>query len=225
MDHHYPLHAISQQPRNWSTSDSNRSMQARWSQTSTSWYLYRRPRSHAAQLWTKVMRVQSQPLSMRVRTSTLPSGVGVFWCSGLSAALILLCVAAAASACFRRALSSNPLTLFSQINNIGSRICLHTSRTKPNPRRICLPFPAGRVSFCTLYGHSFFHLMLVGIATPCLPRACKRGGPAPWSFFCVCLDSPLRFNTLGKAKASSTNRTQNTSSKSARLCELAFTLS
>lgn len=56
MDHHYPLHAISQQPHNWSTSDSKWSMQAPWPQTSITWYEYRRPTSRAAQLWAKVMR-------------------------------------------------------------------------------------------------------------------------------------------------------------------------
>ena len=53
MDYHYALHAISQQPRNWSTSDSNWSMQALCSQTSTSWYLHTRPTSRAAQVWAK----------------------------------------------------------------------------------------------------------------------------------------------------------------------------
>lgn len=72
MDHRYPLHAISQQPRNRSTSESDWSMQARWSQTSISWYVYRTPTSRAAQLWAKAMRPQSQPLLILVRVSTLP---------------------------------------------------------------------------------------------------------------------------------------------------------
>jgi hypothetical protein len=53
MDNHYPLHAISQQQHDRSTSDSNWSMQAPWSQTSTSWFVYVRPTSSAVQLWAK----------------------------------------------------------------------------------------------------------------------------------------------------------------------------
>jgi hypothetical protein len=50
MDNDYPLHAISQQQHIRSTSDSNWSMQAPWSQTSTSWFVYWRPTSRAVQL-------------------------------------------------------------------------------------------------------------------------------------------------------------------------------
>ena len=82
MDHHYPLHAISQQPRNRSTSDSNWSMQARWSPTSTSWYVYRRHRSRAAQLWAKVMR-NAKPTfidaGLNLNTALRRGGVLVQW--------------------------------------------------------------------------------------------------------------------------------------------------
>jgi hypothetical protein len=50
MDNDYPLHAISQQQHIRSTSYSNWSMQAPWSQTSTSWFVYWRPTSRTVQL-------------------------------------------------------------------------------------------------------------------------------------------------------------------------------
>jgi hypothetical protein len=53
MDNDYPLHAISQQQDNRSTSESNWSMQAPWTQTSTSWFVDWRPTSRATQLWAK----------------------------------------------------------------------------------------------------------------------------------------------------------------------------
>jgi len=96
MDHHYPLHAISQQPRNWSTSDSNWSMQARWSQTSTSWYVYRRPRSRAAQLWAKVMRSAKPTFidaGQNLNTALRRGGVLVQWLNR--------CTDSALSRCFR----------------------------------------------------------------------------------------------------------------------------
>jgi hypothetical protein len=96
MDHHYPLHAISQQPRNRSTSDSNWSMKARWSPTSTSWYVYRRHRSRAAQLWAKVMR-NAKPTfidaGLNLNTALRRGGVLVQWLNR--------CTDSALSRCFR----------------------------------------------------------------------------------------------------------------------------
>jgi hypothetical protein len=199
MDHHYPLHAISQQPRNRSTSDSNWSMQARWSPTSTSWSVCRRHRSRAAQLWAKVMR-NAKPTfidaGLNLNTALRRGGVLVQWLNR--------CTDSALSRCFLLAFVCSEF----ESANIPP---IFDVKSPPG-----FAYPSHGKGFVLLIVWTLiFHLMLAGIAAPCLPRACKRGGPAAWPCCCVCLDTPLRFNTLGKATASSTNSTQNTSSKSA----------
>ena len=143
---------------------------------------------------------------MLIFPSPLPSGEGVIWCSGLSAALTLdlsLVSARCLLPTNRRAcdvLCSNPANILPGYlpPQVKNSLTYFQNKSKP----LCLP-SSGRGSSCSMYGHYFLILCL---QAPHHLVYCDPENVVATRCNLV-TDAPLRFDTLGNATVSTTNST------------------